>query len=288
MATKRLTIITGGSRGLGHCLVQACLDIGDVLNVSRQPARRIESPGSAGAHSVAGPHRLHNLPLDLGHPSEVEPALDVWLAAHPDHTVETLIHNAACLNLGWLTDVAPGDLATAFAVNVFSPLAITARVFQAGRFAQRACRVAYVISSLARHDASLSFAGLGVYSATKAALSRLALIQSREFELAAPHIKVLRIHPGIVDTEIQRELRQHPTLDPAFAAKTAGLPPYREGDWIDRAPSDAMRTISAELAAEFVMWAMRSPDATSDEYDFYHSTPFHAARREREIQGRHA
>jgi hypothetical protein len=49
-----------------------------------------------------------------------------------------------------------------------------------------------------------------------------------------------------------------------------------------------MRTISAELAAEFVMWAMRSPDATSDEYDFYHSTPFHAARREREIQGRHA
>lgn len=254
---------------MGHCLVQACLDVGDVLNISRQPARRIASP-----------HRLHNLPLDLGDPGEVEQALDAWLAAHPGYAVETLIHNAACLKLGWLTEITPGDLASAFAVNVFSPLAITARVFQAGRFAPRACRIAYVISSLARHEASLSFAGLGVYSATKAALSRLALVQRRELALAAPHIQVLRIHPGIVDTAIQHELRQHPTLDPAFAAKTATLPPYREGDWRDRAPSDAMRTISAELAAEFVLWAMRSPDTTPDEYDFYHATPFHAARRE--------
>lgn len=272
MAAKRLTIITGGSRGVGHCLVHGCLGDGDVLNISRGPAR-----------AAAAPHQLHNLSLDLGRPGDVEPALDAWLAAHPDHEVETLIHNAASLSLGWLTDVPSEDLATAFAVNVFSPLAITARVFRAGRFANRACRVVYMVSSLARHERALSFAGLGVYSATKAALSRLALVQRRELELAAPHIKVLRIHPGIVDTEIQRELRSHPTLDPAFAAKTAALPPYREGDWRERAPGEAMRTISAELAAEFVLWATRSPEPSSDEYDFYHAAPFHAARRNNEL-----
>lgn len=287
MATRRLTIITGGSRGLGRCLVQACLELGDVLNLSRQPASVARRGLAAGRHA-AELHALHNLAVDLRHPAEAEQALAGWLAARPEQVVDAVIHNAACPSLGWLGELPAAELASAFSVNVFSPIALTARLLREGRFAPRGARIVYVISSLARHEAGLSFAGLGAYSATKAALSRLALIQSRELELTAPHLKVLRVHPGIVDTELQRELRQHPALDPAFGAKTAALPPYRPGDWLERSPDEAMRTISAELAAEFVLWALATPAPTSDEYDFYRAAPFHAARRQRALREPHA
>ena len=117
-----------------------------------------------------------------------------------------------------------------------------------------------------------------MYSVTKAALARMALIQAREFELTAPFIKILRVHPGIVDTDIQRELRECPRMDPAFVAKTAGLPAYQEGEWVGRSPRDHMRTISAEFSAEFILWAARLPEVDPDEYDFYHADEFHAAR----------
>jgi NAD(P)-dependent dehydrogenase (short-subunit alcohol dehydrogenase family) len=261
-----LTLITGGSRGIGHFLVQSALQEGDVLNIAR---------GSAKAE---GGHRLHNLCLDLQNVEQIEPTLGAWFEDHASYEVTTLIHNAALLNLGWLDKVSPVEMAQAFRVNVHAPLAITSTIYRAGRFSPSRARVVYVLSSLGRPLTELSFAGLGLYSSTKAALGRLALVQSREFELIAPHIEILRIHPGIVDTEIQRQLRRNPGLDPAFVEKTAGLPPYQDGEWNGRSPKDNMRTISASLAAEFIAWAAKSPTVSSHEYDFYHAEEFHGAR----------
>ncbi|MEV0259820.1 hypothetical protein AB0I49_00515 [Streptomyces sp. NPDC050617] len=70
-------------------------------------------------------------------------------------------------------------------------------------------------------------------------------------------------------------------MDPAFEEKTAGLPPYREGEWVGRAPKDHMRTISPEFAAEFVVWATRAPEVGASECDFYHAEDFHLARTAR-------
>jgi NAD(P)-dependent dehydrogenase (short-subunit alcohol dehydrogenase family) len=214
--SHQLTLITGGSRGIGQFLVRSFRNETDVLNVSRTPA---EDPDRDGRHE------LYNLNLDLADVTLIEPCLSAWFDEHPYHGVKTLIHNAAVSNLGRLDEVSSEQVDEAFRVNVYAPLAITTALFRADRFARRGARVAYITSSLARPLPELSFAGLGLYSMTKAALSRMALIQSREFELAAPHIKVLRIHPGIVDTDLQRELRRDPRLDPAFSTKTAGLPP---------------------------------------------------------------
>lgn len=261
-----LTLVTGGSRGIGHFLVQSFLQDGDVLNIARGPAK------------AEGEHCLHNLRLDLQNVEEIEPALDAWFEDHPSYEVTTLIHNAAILNLGWLDKLSATEVAQAFRVNVHAPLAITSTIHRAGRFCPRRARVVYVVSSLGRPLAELSFAGLGLYSTTKAALGRLALVQSREFELVAPHVEIVRIHPGIVDTEIQRQLRQDATLDPAFAEKTAALPPYQDGEWNGRSPKDNMRTISASLAADFILWAATAPVVSSYEYDFYDAEEFHGAR----------
>ena len=249
--------------------MRSCLEDMDVLNISRQAAR--VDHGSAR-------HALHNLSLDLQEVSRIEPALSAWFRQHPDYKVKVLISNAAILNLGWLDQLSWGEIRQAFDVNVHAPLAITQAIFQGGYFARTACRIVYVTSSLARPEPALSFAGLGMYSVTKAALSRLALIQRRELELTAPQIQVLRVHPGIVDTEIQDELRHSAVLDPAFGEKTAGLPPYEEGDWDNRLPADHMRTISSAFSAEFILWVTRLPEVSSEEYDFYKTVEFHAAR----------
>jgi NAD(P)-dependent dehydrogenase (short-subunit alcohol dehydrogenase family) len=271
MADRNLAIITGGSRGIGHVLVQSLLEDMDVLNISRGPAQAV-APSSG--------HVLHNLSMDLQDVDRIERVLGDWFGEHPEHRVPIVIHNAAILNLGWLHELSAAEVQQAFQVNVHAPLRITTSVLKLGRFSRTECRVAYVVSSLGRFESGLSFAGMGLYSVTKAALGRLALIQAREFEFTAPNVKVLRIHPGIVDTEMQDALRREPRLDPAFAKKTAALPPYREGDWDERSSEEHPRTVSPTFSAEFILWATRSPKVDSQgEYDFYRSTEFHAARR---------
>ena len=127
---------------------------------------------------------------------------------------------------------------------------------------------------------ALSFAGMGLYSVTKAALSRLAMIQAREFELRAPHVRVLRVHPGIVDTDMQTSLRRDVNLESDIQEEDGGLPAYREADWVGRSPAEHPPTIPTRLAAEFVLWVARSGQLTSSEYDFYRTEEFHRARSE--------
>lgn len=269
MDSAGLTVITGGSRGIGHHLVQSFLARTDVLNISRKQAR---------ADDQHAGNRLHNLSLDLEDVALIGPCLYAWLGEHPHYRVGTLILNAATSGLGWLDSVPDGEVERVFRVNVRAPLAVSSAIYRTGRFDPAGARVAYVVSSLGRARPELSFAGLGLYSMSKAALGRMALIQAREFALAAPHIEVLRIHPGIVDTDIQQELREDRRLDPAFATKTAGLPPYRRGEWRGRSPQNHMRTIPPELAADFIVWATQSATVDDEEYDFYHRREFHAAR----------
>jgi len=264
-----LTVVTGGSSGIGRCLVQNFLETGDVLNIARRPA-------TGGGRSAQ--HRLYDLTFDLSSTEDIAPALDGWFRGHPGYAVSTLIHNAATTDLGRLSEVSPATISHAFAVNFYAPLTITNALLARGRFSRQGAAVAYIVSSLARFLPELSFSGIGLYSITKAALSRMALIQSREFRLAGQNIRILRIHPGIVDTNLQRGLRRAPDIDPRFAGKTAGLPPYQPGEWRDKKPRDNMRTISSQLAAEFIHWVITAGVASDAEFDFYECDEFHDAR----------
>jgi NAD(P)-dependent dehydrogenase (short-subunit alcohol dehydrogenase family) len=107
-------------------------------------------------------------------------------------------------------------------VNGHAPLRITATILEHNRFSSGESRVVFVTSSLGRPESALSFAGMGLYSVTKATLSRLALIQAREFELRAPHVRVLRVHPGIVDTDMQTSLRRDANLESDIREEDGG------------------------------------------------------------------
>lgn len=269
-ALNPLSVVTGGSRGIGLCLVQKLLRETDVLNISR---------GSAPKQEVPDGRVLHELSVDLGDIEVAEADLERWLDRFPHYEVVTLVHNAATLNLRPLHEASRADIHNSLEVNVVSPVRLTSKLLGGRRFAGDGAKVCYVVSSLGRAHEDLTFAGIGLYSMTKAALDKAAAVQARELASVAPGIRVLRVHPGIVDTEMQRELRGTETLDERFKVKTAGLPDYEPGEWRRRAPAENMRTISADFAAEFVLWALRDA-AGAEEYDFYNTTRFHEDRYE--------
>jgi NAD(P)-dependent dehydrogenase (short-subunit alcohol dehydrogenase family) len=267
-ALNPLSVVTGGSRGIGLCLIQKLLRETDVLNISR---------GSPSLQKPPGGRVLHELSADLGDAENAESDLQEWLDRFPGYEVVTLVHNAATLSLRPLHEASRADIHHALEVNVVSPVRLTAKLLDARRFSGQGAQICYVVSSLGRARDDLSFAGIGLYSMTKAALDKAAAVQARELESESPEIRVLRVHPGIVDTEMQRELRSTDMIDARFKTKTAGLPDYEPGEWRQRPPSENMRTISADFAAEFVVWALRDT-MRAEEYDFYNTARFHEHR----------
>ena len=166
-------------------------------------------------------------------------------------------------------------------MNGHAPLRITATILEHTRFSSGESRVVFVTSSLGRPELALSFAGMGLYSVTKATLSRLALIQARELELRAPHVRVLRVHPGIVDTDMQTSLRRDANLESDIREEDGGTPWIpRGGIGVGRSPAEHPPTIPTRFAAEFVLWVARSGQLASSEYDFYRTEEFHRARSE--------
>lgn len=273
MKQQKLAIVTGGGRGVGQLLTERLAEVMPVLSVIR---------GTSGSYpSDASRFPIFSLSSDLSEPDLIEDKLGSWFELHPNYAVSRLILNAGTLSLGKLNELSLRDLDHAFRTNVFSSVALVGALLRKELFSDSDCQVTYLTSSLARAEDALTFAGIGVYSATKAAINRIAMVQGREFELNHPHIRVARVHPGIVDTGMQDELRSNSDIDPRFAEKTAGLPAYQPHDWEDRPPFEAMRTISAEMSADFVLWASSRGDHRAKEFDYYACLDYHRERDQR-------
>lgn len=268
---KHLAVVTGGSSGIGAALIQQLLLNGPVLNVSRRNLKINES---------SYPHPLHQLSVDLAEPERASGRLQSWLAAHPELTVNLFFSSAAQLNIDALRSVSVSDFERTFRINAWAPITLTEKCLHDKNFLSEGARFIFLTSSLARNDTALSFARLGLYSASKAALERLVQVQRREALLAGKCIASTVVHPGIVDSAMQETLRGDVACDPAFQEKTRLLPPYRPGDWEDVAPSDAPRTISAQQSAEFLTWiAALERNQLRDYYDYYNCAEFHVQRR---------
>ena len=93
-------------------------------------------------------------------------------------------------------------------VNVAAPLALSAAFVQAAPQAER--RILHVSSGAARS----AYPGWSVYCATKAALDQHARAVSLD---ADPRVKACSLAPGVIDTDMQAEIRATP--DECFPLK---------------------------------------------------------------------
>lgn len=192
-----LAIVTGASRGLGAALATQLAESGHVvLGLSRR----------AGPLPAA----VEQWPVDLADAAPVAQRLAQWLRERRGAASATLINNAGVVSRpAPLEAIDTADLCNAIRVGLEAPLLLTAAFLEATADWTVPRRVMLVSSGLGRRG----MAGSASYCAAKAGLDNLARALALE-QAERPHgARVASVAPGVIDTDMQQQLRG---ADPAL------------------------------------------------------------------------
>jgi benzil reductase ((S)-benzoin forming) len=201
MAQHHLYIVTGSSRGLGAALVEQLLQPEHVvLGIARRDNPALQQ------RAVAGGFALAQWPLDLNTPLPVAERLRSWLLDIDADTIATatLINNAATVAGGApLAQVPLPALSNALRVGLEAALLLTAAFLDvtSGWSGQR--RVLNISSGLGRR----AMAGSVAYCAAKAGIDHFSRALALEQVGAANPARIVSMAPGVIDTDMQEELR---------------------------------------------------------------------------------
>ncbi|OJJ50280.1 hypothetical protein ASPZODRAFT_128901 [Penicilliopsis zonata CBS 506.65] len=237
-------IVTGASRGIGLAVAKYLLAAPQSHNLvviarSVEPLQQLKAEYGSQVEVLSG---------DLADLSIGQRAVDLAIRSFGGLDGMVLNHGI----LGQVGKIAGADLEQwkhGFDVNYFSFVAF----IKAGLPALRASNGKLIFTS---SGASVSaYRGWGLYGATKAAMNHLALSLGEE----EPDVTTVSVRPGMVDTEMQRELREDHTtnLEPQVLAKFTGvhesgklLKPEQPGHVIAKLVLDAPSAISGR----FLSW----------------------------------
>jgi benzil reductase ((S)-benzoin forming) len=207
-----LYIITGASRGMGLALAQQLLLPGNtLLCISRQSNAELASL----AANVNVP--LTQWQADLSDAAPVAAQLSSWVAAQASAFDRvSLINNAGMIpQIAPLSDVPAQEIQRAMRVGIEAPMLLTAAFLQATANWRIPKKVLNISSGLGRR-AMASQAG---YCAAKAAMDHFSRCVALE-EAAKPQgAKICSLAPGVIDTDMQIQLRSAP--DASFPDKAA-------------------------------------------------------------------
>ncbi len=244
MTASSLVIVTGASRGLGQAMAAHYLAEGAfVLGLARQQSTALAAGGAGG---------LEQWQVDLADPMPVAERLVAWLADFGRRAGGRLpararvIHNAALLtDPADVADSEPGELARSLRIGLEAPVALTA-VFLRATAHWAACdrRVLFVSSGLGRR----ALGGSGAYCAQKAGLDHFARALALE-EAARPHgARVASVAPGIIDTDMQRQLRG---ADPRRFAAQPQFDEWHRSGALDSPAAAAAKVIALLERADY-------------------------------------
>ena len=172
--------------------------------------------------------------------------------------LDALIVNHGALDpVKKIADSTPDEWRSAYDTNVFSALAMV----QAALPSLRKSRGRIVFTSSGA--ATGAYQGWGAYGSGKAVLNHLALTLSVE----EPDVTTVSIRPGVVDTEMQRAIREehNKTMSAKDQDKFHGL--HKEGKLIrPEQPGGVIANLAVraqeELSGKFLSW----DDASLESY----------------------
>lgn len=193
-----LYIVTGASRGLGRAIAEQLLQAGQqVLAIARRP-----DPALAGIAAARGA-RFSAWALDLADAPAAARRLEDWLAAQPPGDA-ALINNAAALSPpAPLRDGDHAELSNALRVGLEAPLLLCAAFLRGTKGWKTDRRVLNVSSGLGRR----AMAGSASYCAAKAGMDHFSRALALEEAAEAHGARVVSLAPGIIDTDMQLQLR---------------------------------------------------------------------------------
>lgn len=204
---QHLVIVTGSSRGLGRALALQLMGPDKLLlGMARHTCESLAQQAQRqGAH-------LEQWVQDLADPEEAGQRLERWLhSLHaPALASATLINNAGLMpRIGPLQDCPPDELTRAMRVNLETPMHLCAAFLRA---TQTWCdhgwdgprKVLNVSSGLGRRAA----AGQAIYCAAKAGLDHYTRCTALDEARRPNGARIEALAPGIVDTDMQTQMRQ--------------------------------------------------------------------------------
>lgn len=194
MSSGTVTIVSGGSRGLGLAIVEALLDRGDrVATFSRS--------GSPALDARAGSHgdRLVAERLDAADPEALR--LFVGRVVERFGRIDHCIANAAIAHEGVLATMRDDEITSMLAVNVTGAIVLVRECVREMLVAPSGDRSITLVSSVVADRGS---PGLSVYAATKAAVEGFAVSLARE--LGPRGIRVNVVAPGFLETDLSAPL----------------------------------------------------------------------------------
>ena len=205
-------LITGTSTGIGLATALACGRAGHrVAATMRNPA------GAPALAEAAARERLAItvIPMDVDTDASVRDGM-----ARIDREIgpiDVLVNNAGIERIGSVEELPLAEFRAVMETNYFGVIRCCQAVLPAMRQRRSGCIIN--VSSVAGH---VAVAPMAAYTASKFALE--ALSECLAQEVKAFNIRVAVVEPGIIDTQMARNIGTAASPEPVFAAAPRGGP----------------------------------------------------------------
>ena len=230
-------IITGGGSGIGRALALELAKLGKKVLIVGRDLQKLEAVTSENSN-------IKSLRADVA----TVDGRNIVKDFVQEQLVEGLVHNAGVIQpIAPITEIEIADWHKCMATNLDAPLFLTQALLQnltGGRVLH--------IGSGAAH---FSVTGWTAYCVSKAALFRL----TESWQMEVDSISVSSVKPGIIDTAMQKEIREADNMAP------------NKQDFFLRLHAEN-KLISPEVVASFLAWLLLEVDKeqyVATEWDIY-------------------
>lgn len=236
--SKHLCILTGASRGMGLAMAEQLLAPDHhLLCISRHTSPTLATLAAQQACA------LEQWSMDLSDAQPVASALSLWLSQLGPNALKsaTLINNAGVIPaIAPLSASDPLGLTRALRVGLEAPMLLTAAFLKATVALPIPRKVLNISSGLGRRP----MASQAAYCAAKAGMDHFTRCLALDEARVANGAKVCSLAPGVIDTDMQTQLRNAAPED--FPDQTAFAQLQQSGQLTSA--SEAARRVLAWLA----------------------------------------
>lgn len=240
--TSHLIFLTGGSRGMGLTMARQLLHPDHTLICL---ARNRNDALAQAAAAMGAP--LQQWSVDLSAPAQAAAQLGDWLRQQPSGAYEqvTLINNAGAMPaIAPLSSLTSEELAPALRVGFEAPMLLTAAFLGATEHWPAQRKVLNISSGLGRRP----MASQAAYCASKAGLDHFTRCVALEEALKPHGAKLCSLAPGVIDTDMQVQLRN---ADPAAFPDLQRFADLKSHDQLDSPEQAAAKVLAWLQRADF-------------------------------------
>ena len=193
---EKILIITGGSKGLGLGLAKEYHKNGyRVISISRSKAEKL--------------YFEEQYQCDLSKSETIESILtEIFSHLDKNNTQQlTLVNNAGDLGtVNTLENLTPAEISYTIQVNLTAPMILSSQFIKLSKDWNCKKQILNISSGAAVNP----YESWVMYCASKAGLDMMTKVVSKEQKELANGVDIISIYPGIVDTNMQKKIRNTP------------------------------------------------------------------------------